>query len=164
VDVARLEWAYIEAFDGASVAPLGLSDFATIGPDSTVRLQPHVQLLQVRYPVDDLGLAVRSKTPEPDIVSNASTERKQAVKITLPKSERSTVYLVVHRFEDSVYYRRIDRDAYLLLAALKAAESIAVAITKAFASSKLVPKGQAARTQEYFAHAAELGWFSLSAL
>ena len=164
VDVARLEWAYIEAFDGASVIPLGLSDFATLGPDSTVHLQPHVQLLHLRYPVDELVLAVRSKTPELDIVSNASSEKKQAARISLPKIERSTVYLVVHRFEDSVYYRRIDREAFLLLNALKAGDSIAVAISKAFAPSNLTPEEQATETQEYFAHAAELGWFSLSAL
>jgi hypothetical protein len=164
VDVARLEWAYIEAFDGASVIPLGLSDFATIGPDSTVHLQPHVQLLHLRYPVDDLVLAVRSKTPELDIVSNASSEKKQAARIPLPKIERSTVYLVVHRFEDSVYYRRIDREAFLLLNALKAGGSIAVAISKAFAPSNLTPEEQATETQKYFAHAAEVGWFSLSAL
>ena len=31
VDVARLEWAYIEAFDGASLVPLGWEDFAGLG-------------------------------------------------------------------------------------------------------------------------------------
>ena len=38
LDVARLEWAYIEAFDGASLMPLGWEDFAALGRDSTCLL------------------------------------------------------------------------------------------------------------------------------
>ena len=64
VDVARLEWAYIDAFDGASLSPLGWEDFAGLGRDSTLGLQPHLQLLDLQYPVDEVVLAVRKLTPE----------------------------------------------------------------------------------------------------
>ena len=161
VDVARLEWAYIEAFDGASLMPLGWEDFAELGRDSTLRLQPHLQLLDLQYPVDEVVLAVRKVTPEIDIVSNAVSERRQASEVTLPEVSRSSVYLAVHRFEDSVYYRRIEREEFLLLADLRDGDSIATAIERAFEGSKLAPDLQAARIQEYFAHASELGWFCL---
>jgi hypothetical protein len=65
----------------------------------------------------------------------------------------------VHRFDNSVYYRRIDREAFLLLSALQKQRSLADAIDAAFARSKLSPEEQAQKIQEYFAHSAELGWF-----
>jgi hypothetical protein len=159
VDVARLEWAYIEAFDGASPAPLGWEDFAGLGTDSTLRLQPHLQLLDLQYPVDEVVLAVRKLTPEIDIVSNAVSARRRASGVALPEVSRSSVYLAVHRFEGSVYYRRIDREEFLLLADLRDGDSIATAIERAFEGSKLPLELQAAKIQDYFAHAAELGWF-----
>jgi hypothetical protein len=159
VDIARLEWAYIEAFDGASVVPLGSDDFAGLGKDSTLRLQPHLQLLDLQYPVDELVLAVRKLTPEIDIVSNAASARRQASEVLLPEVTRSSVYLAVHRFEDSVYYRRIDREEFLLLADLRDGDSIATAIERTFEGSEISLDQQAARVQDYFAHAAELGWF-----
>jgi hypothetical protein len=161
VDVARLEWAYIEAFDGASLMPLGWEDFARLGRDSTLRLQPHLQLLDLQYPVDEVVLAVHKVTPAIDIVSNAVSERRKASEVTLPEVSRSNAYLAVHRFEDSVYYRRIEREEFLLLADLRDGDSIATAIERAFEGSKLAPDLQAARIQDYFAHASELGWFCL---
>ncbi len=159
VDVARLEWAYIEAFDGASLSPLGWEDFAGLARDSNLSLQPHLQLLDLQYPVDEVVLAVRKLTPENDIVSNAVSARRQAQGVALPEVSRSSVYLAVHRFEDSVYYRRIDREEFLLLADLRDGDSIATAIERAFEGSKHALDLQAAKIQGYFAHAAELGWF-----
>jgi hypothetical protein len=159
VDVARLEWAYIEAFDGGSLAPLGWEDFAGLATDSTLRLQPHLQLLDLQYPVDEVVLAVRKSTPEIDIVSNAVSGLRQASGVGVPEVSRSTVHLAVHRFEGSVYYRRIDREEFLLLADLRDGDSIAIAIERAFEGSKLALELQAAKVQDYFAHAAELGWF-----
>jgi hypothetical protein len=161
VDVARLEWAYIEAFDGASLMPLGWEDFAALGRDSTLRLQPHLQLLDLQYPVDDVVLAVHKVTPAIDIVSNAVSERRQSSEVTLPEVSRSNVYLAVHRFDDSVYYRRIEREEFLLLADLRDGDSIATAIERAFEGTKLAPDLQAAKIQDYFAHASQLGWFCL---
>jgi hypothetical protein len=159
--VARLEWAYIEAFDGTSLLPLGWEDFAGLGRDSTLSLQPHLQLLDLQYPVDEVVLAVRKLTPEIDIVSNAVCARRQASGVALPEVSMSSVYLAVHRFEDSVYYRRIDREEFLLLAVLRDGDSIATAIERAFEGSKHALDLQAAKIQGYFAHAAELGWFCL---
>jgi hypothetical protein len=159
VDVARLEWAYIEAYDGAGLTPLGWQDFAGLGSESTLRLQPHLQLLDLQYPVDEVVLAVHKGAPEIDIVSNAASERRQMSEIALPEVTRSNVYLAVHRFDNSVYYRRIEREEFLLLADLRDGDSIATAIERAFEGSKLTPELQAARIQEYFSHASELGWF-----
>jgi hypothetical protein len=159
VDIAGLEWAYVDSFDRAAVAPLMAEDFADLNGNSRLTLQPHLQLLDLRYPVDELVLAVHRKTPESDIMSNAVTERKQRTRLRLPAMRRAKTYLAVHRFDNSVYYRRIDREAYLLLSALQRRRTLGEAMDAAFADSKLQPEEQAAKIQESFAHAAELGWF-----
>jgi len=159
LDVARLEWAYVETFDRLAVAPLTQEDFADLGDDSRLSLQPHLQLLDLRYPVDELVLAVHKDAPPSDIASNAVSERKQKSRHGLPRMRRSKIHLAVHRLENSVYYRRIDREAFLLLSSLQQQRTLAESLELAFAGSKLSPEEQAQKIQECFAHAAELGWF-----
>ena len=160
LDVARLEWAYVEAFDSATHPPLTESGFAGLTGDSTLSLQPHLQLLALSYPVDELVLAVHQASPTVDIVSNAVTERRERHRLRLPPMRRATTYLAVHRFADSVYYRRLEREAYLLLAALQQKHSLGDAIEAAFAGCALTASEQASMIQHYFAHTAELGWFA----
>jgi hypothetical protein len=159
LDIARLEWAYVEAFDGADIAPLTAADLGDLGAASTLFLQPHLQLLDLRYPVDELVLAVHRQTAPSDIMSNAVTERKKAKQTRLPAMRRSQVHLAVHRYENSVYYRRIDREAFRLLSSLKKGVLLGPALELAFSETNLSPEDQAAKIQEYFAHASELGWF-----
>ena len=158
IDIARLEWAYVESFDRAAVAPLTQEDFTGLDGESRLSLQPHLQLLDLSYPVDELVLAVHQETPESDIMSNAVTERKKKARLRLPSMRRAKIYLAVHRFDNSVYYRRIEHEAYLLLSALQRRKTLAESIDLAFANSKLSPEEQAAKIQQCFAHAAELGW------
>lgn len=159
LDVARLEWAYVETYDSSSAAPLKEADFAGLGADSTLNLQPHLQLLALSYPVDELVLAVHRENPSVDIVSNAVSQRRLTKRTRLPQMHRSPVYLAVHRFEDSVYYRHLDREAYLMLAALKQQLPLGAAIETAFRNTSLSVEEQTLRIQQCFAHAAELGWF-----
>jgi len=159
LDVARLEWAYVEAFDGADLSPLTAADFGDLGGASQLFLQPHLQLLDLRYPVDELVLAVHRETAPSDIMSNAVTERKQAKRTRLPAMRRSQIHLAVHRYENSVYYRRIDPEAFRLLSALQSGTLLGQALEVAFNKSSLSPEDQATKIQEYFAHASELGWF-----
>jgi hypothetical protein len=159
LDVARLEWAYVEAFDSAEFPPLIASDFSDLSADSRLFLQPHLQLLDLKYPVDELVLAVHRETGPSDIMSNAASERKHVKRTRLPRMQRSAVPLAVHRYENSIYYRRIDHEAYLLLSQLQKGVALGLALDAAFRSSNLSAEDQAAKIQEYFAHAAELGWF-----
>jgi len=159
LDVARLEWAYVEAFDGADLPPLTVADFGDLDAASTLFLQPHLQLLDLSYPVDELVLAVHRQTASSDIMSNAVTERKQTKRTRLPAMRRSQTHLAVHRYDNSVYYRRIDPEAYRLLSALQGGALLGQSLEIAFSESDLSAEEQAAKIQEYFAHASELGWF-----
>jgi hypothetical protein len=159
LDVANLEWAYVESFDRERVTPLDVEDFAELDGDSKLSLQPHLQLLQLSYPVDELVLAVRRQTPKSDMMSNTVAEHVTHARPKLPGMRRSRVFLAVHRFDNSVYYRRIDREAYRLLRSLQQHRTLGESLEAAFAESRMAPERQAAKIQEYFAHAAELGWF-----
>jgi hypothetical protein len=158
VDVARLEWAYVEAFDGAHQTPLTAEGARAVGPKTRLSLQPHLQLLSLSYPADSLVLAVKKGTPETDIVSNAASRREGRTRVTLPSIRREQVHLAVHRYDDSVYYRRIERETFQLLRALRDRASVAEAAARAFEASKLAPPGQADCLRESFSLASELGW------
>jgi hypothetical protein len=160
VDVARLEWAYIEAFDSPALPPLDPVAFSRLLPTSTLALQPHLQLLALRYAVDEVVLAVHQNRPATDIVSNAVSERKESKRLRVPRLKRCPTYLAVHRYQDSVYYRRIDHEAFLLLWAIQEGEPITGVVERAMRASKLPPPEQAAKIREYFAHASELGWLT----
>jgi len=159
VDVARLEWAYVDAFDGKHRTPLATEEAQGIGPESKLSLQPHLQLLELSYPVDSLVLAVKKDAPEAEIVSNAANRRESQTRLKLPPMRQERVWLAVHRFEDSVYYRRIDRETFLLLSALRSGALVSEAVAQAFQRTKLNAQAQANVLRDSFAHASELGWF-----
>ncbi|AXC12623.1 Glutamate synthase [NADPH] large chain [Acidisarcina polymorpha] len=162
VDIARLEWAYVEAFDRAAIPPVNGADFAGFDGETRLSLQPHLQLLNLKYPVDELVLAVHRENALSDIMSNAISKRRQTSEADLPELPRQDIYLAVHRYDNSVYYRRIDREAFLLLSSLQSGNSLGSALESAFQDGTYTAEDQTAKIQEYFAHAAELGWFCIA--
>jgi hypothetical protein len=159
VDTATLEWAYMESFDSASVDPLSEAEIGSLTADSRLFLQPHLQLLELRYPVDELILAVHGDRPPAEIVSNAASQHEYRQKKRLPKMRRSTVRLVIHRFENSVYYRRLDYEPFVLLSAIRNGDTLGRALEIAFSGSNFTAVRQVERIQQCFSHASELGWF-----
>jgi hypothetical protein len=159
IDVARLEWAYVDAFDRKHLTPLTAEQAQAIGPDSKLSLQPHLQLLALSYPVDSFVLAVKKHSPEAEIVSNAANRRESLNYLKLPTMRQERIWLAVHRFDDSVYYRRIGREEFLLLSALRTGATVSEALTHAFKKTKLNSEEQATVMREGFGHASELGWF-----
>jgi hypothetical protein len=77
------------------------------------------------------------------------SERRQTSRADLPEMERADVHLAVHRYDNSVYYRRIEREAFLLLKSFQSGEPLGVAIETAFQVSTYSIEDQAARIQEY---------------
>jgi hypothetical protein len=161
VDIARLEWAYVEAFDNARRTPLTAEDAYAVGPETRISLQPHLQLLSLSYPIDNLVLSIKKEAPEIDIASNAASRREGRARVKLPPVRREQIYLAVHRYDDSVYYRRIEREMFQLLRSLRAGASVAEAATRAIEMSKLTPSSQADCLRESFSLASELGWLCL---
>src|SRR5882762_1837203 len=62
IDITRLEWADIAAFDGKEEPPLRAEELhEDAGANLELRLQPYISLLDLKYPVDDLLLEVRKE-------------------------------------------------------------------------------------------------------
>jgi hypothetical protein len=161
LDMVRLEWADIEAFDGEAEPVLRVEEFNGVAPSKLrLRVQPYLQLLELHYPVDDLVLEVRKDEDGANFASNAVAENRKRRKVravaALPPRE---IFLVVHRMDYSVYFRRIDREEYALLSALRAGKSIERAIELAFCKSSLSEFERGEYVRHCFETWATLGWF-----
>src|SRR5260370_6340776 len=134
LDMVRLEWADIQAFDGEAKPALRPKDLNGVSvPTLRMRVQPYVQLLELHYPVDDLALEVREDNDAADFASNTLADHRQSVKVrAVAVLEPKQIFLVVHRIDFSVHFRRIDREQYALLSALRAGQTTDRAIQLAF--------------------------------
>ena len=113
MDMVRLEWAHIEAFDSAKEELLDADDLAAIGDDSRLRLQPHLRVLELHYPVDDLLIELRNESGSSDASSNnASASRKTKHVRRVAMLEPEMIFLAIHRHENSVYYKRLQREEF----------------------------------------------------
>jgi len=161
LDIVRLEWADIEAFDGKAEPALDAEDLSgAAGENLRLKLQSYVQLLSFRYPVDDLLLAVRKEDEDTDFASNAFQEKRKRKRVqAVAKLKPATIYLVVHRVDFSVYFRRIAAEEFAILKALRDRQSLGKAIASAFAKSKVPESERPALVQQWFQNWATLGWF-----
>jgi hypothetical protein len=161
LDIVRLEWADIEAFDGKAEEALRPEDLSgDVGPNLRLKLQPYIQLLGLHYPVDDLLLDVRKEDEDTDFASNAFQERRKHKRVqAVAKLKPAEIYLVVHRVDYSVYFRRIDREEFLILSALRQGKPLGKAIEIAFRKNSIAPQERPSRVQEWFQNWAALGWF-----
>ena len=121
LDIVRLEWADIEAFDGKAEPALRPEDLASAaGPRMKLTIQPYVRLLSFRYPVDDLLLEVRKEDEDTDFASNAFTEHRKRKRVrAVAKLKPAQIFLAVHRIDYSVYFRRIEQEEFAILTALR---------------------------------------------
>lgn len=161
LDMVQLEWAHIEAFDSAAEEPLDPDDGFSLSDDSRLSLQPHLRVLELHYPVDDLLIALHSEEGSSDSSSNnasAARKTKQVRRVAMLQPE--DIYLAVHRQQNSVYYKRLAREDFLLLGTLLAGRTISHAIETAFSGSSLSEQEQGRFLQEAFASWAAMGWFT----
>ena len=90
-DMVNLEWAHIEAFDGAEWPTLKSEDLANAEPALRLSLQPYITLLELEYPVDDILIAVRKG--KRSCRASLGDGRPVPIKHTQPEK----VFLAVHR-------------------------------------------------------------------
>jgi hypothetical protein len=161
LDIARLEWADVEAFDGKAEPPLRPEDVG--GADQTnlrLNLQPYLQLLALQYPVDDLLLEVRDEDEDTDFASNAFQERRKRKRVhAVAKLKPSPIFLAVHRVDDSVYFRRIEGEEFAILTALRSGRALGEAIEFGLRKTAIPLEERAASVQQWFQNWAALGWF-----
>jgi len=159
-EMAGFEWAQAVAFDGERRATLTMDELLGANPAKMrVRLQPYMSLLHLRFPLDDFAIAIK-KQSRLEAASQASTEGREedgAMKSPrLPRPEE--VFLVVHRMEETLYYKRLGRQAFLTLKALGNGASVAGAVGLGFAGAKGDAQELVGQIRECFAEWTRLGW------
>jgi hypothetical protein len=160
LDMVRLEWAEIEAFDSASQNPIATDSLASANPATLkLRLQPYIRLLELRYPVDDLLLAIKHDA-ETNVASNAVNERQKRKKVSaLARLKPKSVYLAIHRLDNTVYFRRLEREEFAILDALGEGRTLERAIVAGFRSSAIRAQERAEHATAWFRNWSSLGWF-----
>ena len=161
IDIARLEWADIDAFDGLAEPGLKQENLEQANPAKLrLRLQPYIHLLDLRYPVDELLLEVRKDADELNVASNAFSERQKKKRVRqVAALNPAEIFLAVHRLDESVYFRRLEREEYAILSALAEGRTLARALDAAWLGSKISPGNRQSHVQHWFQTWSSLGWF-----
>jgi hypothetical protein len=124
-------------------------------------MQPYLRLLRLSYPVDDLLIAVRSAGGSGDASSNNAVAARRSRKVRrVADLAVEEIFLGVHRMENSVYYRRLEREEHAMLTALMEGQTLGEAVEAGFATSPLGEEDRAALVEQVFANWALLGWFA----
>lgn len=161
LEMVRLEWADIEAFDGDAESPLRPGDVAkSAGGDLKLKLQPYVRLLQFQYPVDSLVLEIKRFNDDTEFLSNTFRERRKRKRVTaVARLKPKTSFLAVHRIDDSVYFRRLHADEYGLLLAIQKGKTLGQAVNQVFGKRAKSSAADPAQITEWFRNWSNLGWF-----
>ena len=158
VDMAEMEWAFVEAFDAAELAPLTQRQIAALQGDSRLVLQPYLQLVALQYPADDLVIELHRREKRQTSEAGVAHEDESSSQTAVPKLRPRPTWLAVHRVDLSVYYRRIGREEFQTLDALRSSSPLGEALEAGFAGSRIPEHKRAGHVQEWFGNWAELGW------
>lgn len=143
LDMARVEWARVIAFDGAQHPAFDLGASAAECPGRLrIGLQSFVTLAAVSYPVDRM----------------LGRLRQGKIRLRRPQPLPSTLHLAIHRQDFSVYYRRLAPGEFFLLASLRDGVPLETACADALKRSAVSMSEFELQVQRWFAHWAQLGW------
>jgi hypothetical protein len=159
-EMASVEWARVEAFDGPARPPIDVSSLAGVDPDKLrLGLQPHITLLELTFPIDDLLRKLKESHSDSNVASNAvaSAHTKRRPRLST-RPTRKPVYLAVHRLDNSVYYKRLEREAFRLLTALRKGETLGTACELAFFDSPHAATDASSLVQKWFATWTRFSW------
>ncbi|MEO6848563.1 MAG: DNA-binding domain-containing protein [Chthoniobacterales bacterium] len=163
IDMARLEWAQIEAFDIRSQRASSLKHLAGKAPSKIyLQLQPYITLLKLSYPVDEILLRILK---DDDMLRSEASNAVEldtgpAVKSVAARIRPKATHLIIHRVDNSVFFKKLTLIQYRLLHALQSGENLEDACETAFKGVKATAS-HATKLQDWFATWTSLGWFCL---
>lgn len=162
-EMARFEWAQVVAFDGpANPAPTPAELRAADPSRLRLSLQPYLSLLELRYAVDDFSLAIKKQKALRGEASNAfesAPKKGRARAFLLPRREKMTIHLAVHRYENLVYVKRLEPEAYKLLCALREGRTLGEACDEIAEQTLNRKTDWPKKVEMWFANWSALGWF-----
>jgi hypothetical protein len=155
VEVARFEWAQTVAFDGEAKPVLDPGVLART-PPSRLRLglQPYVTLLDLRHPIDTFVISVKRREVMRSEASNTPGEaaaRRRVRRPAMPKPSRT--FVVVHRYHNRLFYKRLGEPAFRILSALAQGRTLERAVAAGG------PGVRPAQVRAWFTSWMALGWF-----
>ena len=161
LDMVRLEWAEIEAFDAAELPVLIPESGRGTELDPCFTLQPYLRLLELHYPVDDLLVSIKAVIRDSETASNAVAARaKHGRARKIARQKPQAIFLAVHRQDDSVYFKRLKREEFRFLQALREGKRLSDAAVSAFAGSEVEEGRIPALVESWFENWSSLGWFA----
>ncbi len=143
-DLARVEWAFIDAFDAPDVPPLDAAAVAAIPEEAwasaRIVLHPSLQRLSLAYPTHRMR-----------------EEQRQQKPMTTP--EPAGTWLVVYRRELLLYTEEMDALAFGMLGRLAAGEALGAAGDALADESGKRPEVES-HIGEWFTRWSALGWIA----
>jgi hypothetical protein len=158
VDVARIEWAFVEAFDAGEREPLTLEQISTLDGNSRLALQPHLRLIELEYPVDEIVLNLHKADKRQTTEAGLQHDGVDHAPAKLPALRRKPTWLAAHRVEFSVYYLRLKRGEFHMLRAIQAGRPLAEAIEAGIITARVPAARRPQLVRQWFTAWAELGW------
>ena len=132
LDLARFEWAQVEVYDGAARPLFTVDDLRGANPAKLrLGLQPHLQLLELDYPVDDFLIAIKKREAllRGD-ASHAPTGVRTGPDSKVPLPQRARCAIAVHRSGGRIYFKRLEPAACRVLLALRAGQTLGRALPR----------------------------------
>ncbi len=162
-DMASFECAEIKALDAQAKPTLKAASLCQNVPAEIVlQTQPYLSLLELRYAVDSFLLKL-NKAHHKTTESNAITNR--TVRFSKSSSVRKhRTFVAVHRLNNTVYIKRLDKDQYCLLKSLMENKTLAEACNLLISKKRNIQNQEklALKIKKCFTTWMELGWFCQS--
>lgn len=159
-DMARFEWAQVEAFDGPARPPLAAADIRGVPPARLrLGLQPYLSLLALNHAVDEFMLAVKAGALRQEASNAPQAGPPAGPARRLPPPRRGRICVAVHRHQNRIFYKRLEPAAYRLLCALREGKTLARACVLALPGRAAASPAGQQRIRDWFQNWTELGWF-----
>ncbi len=162
LDMARIEWAHIVAFDEGAKPVVDVDDLLGSDPSKVrLALQPYITLLEVSYPVDDLRLAANKgdELMRSEASNAVALRHRKARRLNVRGLKSRTRYIAVHRINISVYYKSLNRAQFEVLQALQRGATLEKACAALLKQRSRSSKEASQLVQQWFSDWASFGWF-----
>jgi hypothetical protein len=159
LEVVKVEWAQVMAFDAEEKEPIKSKKLVQTNPSKLfLKLQPHIQLLELEFPIDDFLVSLRREEMKAE-ASNAVSKPKHHLRTGLcQKLKRQKLYLAIHRHDFKIYFKRLDQDEFKLLMLLQKGRNLNLALEKVLNPKKRSPEEWGVLIQKWFQEWSALGW------
>ena len=164
LDMLRFEWAQVVAFDGPAKEVI-TPDLILDTPSERLRLglQPYLSLLQLDFEVDDFLIAIKKRDADvlrgeaSNAMNAAPKAHRRRKRVRLPKRKR--IFLAIHRYDNMLYYKRLDPEAFAILQLLGRGWTLEEACMEAISNSSRQEVDWPEQIKEWFNTWSMLAWF-----